>query len=103
MKTKNKLDAVYAASRNVVVREVEREIIVIPFASGEDDAENEPYFLNTTGQVIWQRLDGRKRLQDIVKDLATEFKTPVKIIEKDVIGFVEKLLTRKMLVEISGT
>jgi hypothetical protein len=100
MKTKIKLDAVYAASRDVVVREVEREMIIIPFASGVDDSENEPYFLNATGQVIWQRLDGRRSLKDIVKDLAAEFNTPVKVIEKDVIGFVEKLLMKKMLIEV---
>jgi len=103
MKAKINMGAVYAASGDVVVREVENEMIIIPFASGIDDSENEPYFLNTTGQIIWQRLDGRKSLIDIVKDLATEYKAPVKVIEKDVIGFVKKLMMRKMLVEISGT
>jgi hypothetical protein len=103
MKAKINMDAVYAASSDVVVRKVESEMIIIPFASGIDDAENEPYFLNTTGQIIWQRLNGHRRLKDIVQDLADEFKTPVKLIEKDVIGFVEKLLMRKMLVSIPGT
>lgn len=103
MKTIIELDAIYAASRDVVVREVEREMIIIPFASGIDDTENEPYFLNATGQIIWQRLNGRKKLKDIVKDLADEFKTPVKVIEKDVIEFVEKLLMRNMLVKVSQT
>ncbi|PKN37740.1 MAG: hypothetical protein CVU62_08430 [Deltaproteobacteria bacterium HGW-Deltaproteobacteria-2] len=103
MKTKIKPDAVYVASGDVVVREVESEMIIIPFASGVNDSENEPYFLNTTGQVIWQSLDGRKSLKEIIMDLAAEFKVPVKVIEKDVIGFVEKLLMRKMLVEVSGT
>lgn len=101
MKTKVKLDAVYTASSDVVVREVESEMIIIPFASGVDDSENEPYFLNTTGHIIWQRLDGRRSLKNVVRDLAAEFNTPAKIIEKDVIGFVEKLLMRKMLVEVS--
>ena len=103
MKTKIKPDAVYAASGDVVVRKVESEMIVIPFASGVDDSENEPYFLNTTGQVIWQSLDGKRSLKNIAKDLSTEFKTPVKVIEKDIIEFVEKLLMRKMLIEVPKT
>jgi hypothetical protein len=103
MKTKIKLGAVYAPSRDVVVRKVERDVIIIPFVSGVDDSENEPYFLNTTGQVIWQRLDGFRSLKEIVADLAAEFKAPVKIIEKDIIEFVEKLLMRKILIEVSGT
>ena len=103
MKTKIQLGASYTASSDVVVRKVENEMIIIPFASGADDAENEPYFLNTTGQVIWQRLDGRRSLKDIVKDLAAEFNAPVKVIKKDVIVFMENLLMRKMLVKVSET
>jgi hypothetical protein len=103
MKVKINMDAVYTASSGVVVREVESEMIIIPFASGIDDSENEPYFLNSTGKVIWQRLDGRKSLKDIVADLATEYETPVKVIKKDVIEFVGKLLIKKMLVEVSRT
>ena len=103
MKTKIKPDAVYAASGDVVVRNVESEMIVIPFASGVDDSENEPYFLNTAGQVIWQRLDGRRSLKNIAADLSAEYRTPEKVIEKDITEFVEKLLMRKMLVKVSGT
>ena len=101
MKTIIETDAVYTASESVVVRLVENDIILFSVMSGEDDADNEPYFLNTTGQVIWQRLDGHESLRDIVKDLAAEFKTPVKVIEKDVIGFVEGLIKRKLLVKVS--
>jgi hypothetical protein len=101
MKTIIETDAVYTASDNVVVRLVENDIILFSVASGEDAAENEPYFLNTTGRIIWQRLDGRKSLKDIAKDLAAEFKAPVKVIEKDVIGFVEGLINRKLLVKVS--
>jgi len=89
MKTQVILDAVYAASSNVVVREIQDEIIILPFASGIDDTENEPYILNTTGQVVWQRLDGIKRIKDIVADLAAEFDTPAGVIEKDVIAFIK--------------
>jgi len=53
--------------RNVVVRKVEEEMSHHPCRwSGADDAESEPYFLNATGQIIWQRLNGRRRLKDIV-------------------------------------
>ena len=103
MKTKITPDAVYAESDGVVAREIENEIILIPFASRADDTENEPYILNTTGQTIWQKLDGIKSLKDIVADLTAEFKAPAGEIEKDVKGFVQKLLKRKLLVKVSGT
>ena len=103
MKPVINLNAVYAASGDVVVRRVKKEMILIPPASGIDDSEHEPYFLNSTGKLIWQRLDGQKNLMDIVKDLALVFNAPVDIIEKDVIEFVEILLARRMLDETSRT
>ena len=103
MKTKVTLDTVYAASDNVVTREIEGEIILIPLLPGTGDTENEPYNLNMTGQAIWQRLDGRKSLKDVVASLNAEFQTSGKEIEEDVVEFVKDLLKKKMLVEVSGT
>jgi len=37
----------------------------------------------------------------VVEELSAEFETPAGEIEKDVIGFVEELLKRRMLVEAS--
>jgi hypothetical protein len=101
MKIYIKSDAVYAASDFVVVRLVENQVVLLSVEPGRDDADNEPYFLNSTGQIIWRKLDGHKSLRDIVKALATEFRTPAKIIEKDVAAFVEKLVERKFLAMVS--
>lgn len=103
MKTTVKPDAVYAASGDVVVRQVDDQIILIPLASGIDDTANEPFVLNMTGREIWRRLNGKRSLKDIAADLAAKFKHPAAIIQKDVIGFVKQLLKRKMLVCVSET
>jgi hypothetical protein len=100
MKTKNTLNAVYAASSDIVVREIEDEIILFPYASETDETDNKPYFLNATGQTVWQKLNGRRSLKEIVATLATEFKTPAAVIEKDVLGFVKKMMKRKLLVKV---
>ena len=102
MKKRVTLDAVYAASEDVVARKIEGDIIIIPCASGSDDAEHELYTLNPAGQAVCQRLDGSKSLKEIVSELTAEFKSPAGEIEKDVVALVRKLLKRKMLVEISG-
>jgi hypothetical protein len=101
MKTKVSKDAAYAASPGVVVRKVEDTIILFPFAAGEDDTENEPYTLNATGKLIWRRLDGRRKIQDIAKDMASEFQTPVGVVQRDIISFVKELLERRLLVRVS--
>jgi hypothetical protein len=103
MKKNVSLDGVYITSNDLVVREIEDEIIIIPFAPDGDDKENSPYTLNSTGKEIWQRLDGNKRLKDIVKELISEFKSPAGEIEKDVIVLIEELLQKNLLREVGGT
>lgn len=96
------IDAIYTPSDDVVAREIEGEIIIVPLVVGIGDMEDELYTLNETGKTIWERLDGQKRLTDIVKELSEEFENSAEKIEKDVIGFVEELFKRGMLVESSN-
>lgn len=93
------LNRVYVPSEDVVARVIEGEIIIVPLVSGIGDMEDELYTLNDTGRAIWDKLDGKKKLKEIVKDLASEFDSSVEELDKDVIGFVQELLKRKMLVE----
>lgn len=96
------IDAIYTPSDDVVAREIEGEIIIVPLVAGIGDMEDELYTLNETGRAIWVKLDGQKRLTDIVKELSEEFENSAEKIEKDVIGFVEELFKRGMLVESSN-
>ncbi len=101
MEIKVKLDAIYAPSEDVVARRIEDELIIVPLAAGIGDMEDELFTLNETGVIIWECLDGRKCLKDVVKEISQEFDASVEEITKDIIGFVEELLRRKMLVEVS--
>ncbi len=102
MKKPRLSQAVYAPSDDIVTRELEGEIIIIPVGSGLDDVENKLFTLNSTGQAFWLRMDGRRTLAEIVADLATEFNAPDKMIEKDVKDLVKLLRKRRLLVEVSG-
>jgi len=93
------LQSIYARSDDIVSREIEGEVIIVPLVAGIGDAEDELYTLNETGKAIWNRLDGKKTLQDIAKELAAEFDAPLQEIETDVAGLVNELVKRKMLVE----
>jgi hypothetical protein len=96
-----RLDAVYAPSEDVVAREIEGEIIIVPLVSGIGDMEDELFTLNETGKAIWSRLDSGKSLSALVDDLSVEFNAPAAEIAKDVTGFVQELLRRRMLIEVS--
>jgi len=99
MKTKVNLHAAYVPSEDVVAREIEGEIIIVPLAAGIGDLEDDLFTLNETGRAIWDRLAAGKKLKDAVRELSAEYEAPAGKIERDVIGLVEELLQRRMLVE----
>ena len=97
------LDITYVPSEDIVAREIEGELIIVPLIAGIGDMEDELFTLNETGRAIWERLDGQKSLKDVVKELSAVFEAPDGEIQGDVIGFVQELLKRGMLVGSSSS
>lgn len=93
------MSTVLAHSEDVVAREIEGELILVPLASGMGDLEDELYTLNETGCEIWRKLDGNCSLGEIAAGLAEAYEAPTDEIERDVAGLAEELLRRRMLVE----
>lgn len=84
-------------SDDVVAREIEGELIIVPLIAGMGDADDELYTLNPTGQAIWQRLDRARTLGQIVDELAREYDAPRATIELDVLGLMGELFRRRMV------
>ena len=97
-----RLDQVYAPSDDIVAREIEGELIIVPLVAGIGDMEDELFSLNDTGKDVWRRLDGRTTLASVVNVLAAEYSAQPDEIERDVIGLVGELVRRKMLVVKPG-
>jgi hypothetical protein len=102
MKSKVNVDAAYVPSDDLVCREIEGELIIVPLVGGMGDMEDELFTLNKTGRAIWAKLDGKKSLKTVAKELSAEFEASHGEIEKDVIGLAEELLKRKMIVKASS-
>jgi len=92
------LNAVCAGSQDVVVRQIEGEILIVPLVAGIGDSQDELYTLNETGQAIWEKLDGKRTLKAVAALLAAEFKAPLAAVEADVLGFATELTRRGILV-----
>jgi hypothetical protein len=92
------LEGVYGPSGDVVAREIEGEIVIVPLVAGIGDMEDELYALNETGRAVWGLLDGVRPLKDVVQELAGVFDATPRVIEEDVIGLLGELLKRKMVV-----
>jgi hypothetical protein len=92
------LNSICASSADVVAREIEGEILIVPLVAGIGDDNDELYTLNPSGQAIWQKIDGKRTLKEVASELAGEFKAPIAEIEKDVLGFASELTRRGILV-----
>jgi len=94
---KVKREDIYAPSDEIVARDIEGELIIVPLTSGVGDMEDELFTLNDTGRAIWKKLDGKKSVEKIISELSDEYQAESGEIEKDVTGLLEELLKRKIL------
>ncbi len=99
---KIRMDMVFSHSSDVVSREIDGALIIVPLTSGVGDMEDDLFSMNESGTEIWSMLDGKKTLQEIVEALARQYHAEPGEIERDVAGIVEELLKRRMLVEATA-
>jgi hypothetical protein len=97
MKITAKSDWVYSPSEDIVAREIEGEIIIVPLTAGIGDAEDDLFSLNETGRAFWKLLDGKKTLAQITKTLGKKYDALPDQIEKDVLGLATELLKRRII------
>jgi len=91
------METVCIPSEDVVAREIEGDMIIVPLVAGIGDADDELYTLNETGKAIWKKLDGVKSLGQIATELEKEFSASPDEIQKDVLGFASEMVTRRIL------
>lgn len=53
--------------------------------------------LNPVAREIWQLLDGGHSVAAVIDILKTDFEVDIKILEKDVIGFLKDLFRREII------
>ena len=96
---KIRMDMIFSHSSDVVSREIDGALIIVPLTSGVGDMEDDLFSMNETGTEIWNMLDGKKTVQGVVEALVRQYRAEPAEIEQDVTGIVTELLKRRMLVE----
>ena len=87
----------YRLTENVVSREIEGEIIIVPLTAGIGDAEDDLFSLNETGKAVWGYLDGTHSVQEIIDLLEKKYESDRNGITDDVTGFLSELLSRQII------
>jgi hypothetical protein len=91
-------DAAYARSGDIVAREIQGVLVIVPVTSGIGDLEEELFTLNETAKSIWDMLDGRRTVSEIVAELAADYEVSSEDLYADVVGLLEELIGRKLVV-----
>ena len=91
------LDTICAPSDDIVGREIEGEIVIVPLVAGIGDADDELYTLNDTGRAIWQRLDGKRTLREVAASLLEEFEASEAELVADALSFADEMARRGIL------
>jgi len=86
------LDKVYRVSDRIASRKIVDEVILVPLRDKVAEMES-LYSLNEVGARVYELLDGKRAVRDIVAAIVEEFEVDSRQAESDVTQFVEQLLS----------
>ena len=81
------LNSILSHSPSVVTRKTGNEYVLVPVANDIADM-NSVYTLNETGAFIWEQIDGKRTLEEIISILILEYDIDKDSASKDVFDFV---------------
>jgi len=84
------LQSVFSHSPSVVTRKTGSEYVLVPIANNIADM-NSVYTLNETGAFIWDQIDGKRDLNEIILKLTGEYEIDEPTAREDVLNFIERM------------
>jgi methyltransferase-like protein len=84
------LDSVPSHSLDIVTKRTGNEYVLVPVTNNIADMDS-VYTLNETGAFIWEQIDGKKNLKEIIEALISEYDISGEEAKSDVLEFMENL------------
>jgi hypothetical protein len=84
------LKTIVSHSASIVTRKTGNEYVLVPITNNIADM-NSVYTLNETGAFIWDQIDGKKTLEEIIATLTIEYDIDSANAEKDVFAFIASM------------
>src|SRR5664279_372568 len=86
------LKTIVSHSPSIVTRRTGNEYVLVPITNNIADM-NSVYTLNETGAFIWDNIDGKRTVKEIISALTGEYDIDSVNAEKDVFAFVDNMST----------
>ena len=84
------LKAIYTHSPNIVTRKTGSEYVLVPVANNIADM-NSVYTLNETGAFIWELIDGKRNIEEIIGAVTLEYDINYESAREDVQFFLKNM------------
>jgi hypothetical protein len=84
------LNSVPSHSPSVVTRKTGNEYVLVPVTNNIADMDS-VYTLNETGAFIWEHIDGKRTLLEIIDALTNEFEINKDNATKDVLSLIDSM------------
>ena len=84
------LNSILSHSPSVVTRKTGNEYVLVPVANNIADM-NSVYTLNETGAFIWEQINGKRTLGEIIIKVTSEYDIDKDSASKDVFDFIANM------------
>ncbi len=95
------LDSVYVRNDRVVSRKIVDELILVPIRQSVADMEA-LYTVNEVGARVYELIDGKRPVREIVEAIVSEFDVAFETAEADVREFIAQLLQIEGIREVAS-
>jgi methyltransferase-like protein len=85
-----RLKSILSQSTSIVTRKTGNEYVLVPITNNIADM-NSVYTLNETGAFIWEQIDGKRSVEDIITLLTEEYDINKQKAESDVFNFIDDM------------
>jgi len=97
----NNLNNTYQKDSNIVYRKIADEYILVPIRQQVADL-NCIYTLNEIGAFIWELIDGKSNIKQILKNITASYDVEEEAAKDDLISFISQLLKIKAIDVANG-
>ncbi|HEY2120562.1 MAG TPA: PqqD family protein [Candidatus Acidoferrum sp.] len=89
-------DARFIRNREVVSRQIEGELVIVPIRRGVGDL-NSLYTLNSVGSILWEFMTEGHTVQEMVNRICDEFEVTSMQAQADIQEFLGSMLEEKLI------
>jgi Coenzyme PQQ synthesis protein D (PqqD) len=90
----------FVRNQDVVSRKIDSELIIVPVRSGVGDL-NSLYTLNPVGSVLWDFMNERHTVGEMVERVCEEFEVTAAQAQQDIEAFLDSLLEEKLVLSVA--